>query len=330
MGCSNGWSRNTSHAQRREPWTPGGLRSVRTCPPLPPALDLSRAEARSRLGATLLRRSSVRSSRQTRGGSRGLPPAPTRAGHPRAGSREQRGAGSFDHTRTLRSGLARGESCPRAPSPSGCPGVGRSRRGRAGGSPESLRLAVGSGRPPQRGPPRVGRVGLRESVPLPGVASPPLSRAGEEADGSFKRCHENTCRVTGWRRWATPKRRLLIASAILASGGVVIALLVIPIPHTFSAQGITVGDATFLPCFSIHFPKGAIVTFHWTAPSSTNLGIYTCAPGSEQSVYQASGTSGSGTFTADGGQYAFGQGCLSACGPNSIVRGSYSGAVLSM
>lgn len=160
------------------------------------------------------------------------------------------------------------------------------------------------------------RVGLlSHGDPVMSGLPPSIDEPDSHRDGSSKRRRE----------W------LLHLCVLVVIVAVITALLSIPVPQTFSLQGVTVGDLTLIPCSNIHPSQGTVVSFHWSAPSPTNFGVYACTESSNVAIYTGNGTSGSGTFTANGGLYAFGQGCnVLLCGPNANVTGSYTGPLLAL
>ena len=109
-----------------------------------------------------------------------------------------------------------------------------------------------------------------------------------------------------------------------------------PAPQTFAFQGAYIPDLwtcpTYVPAvgvfgltaFGIALPEGALVSYHWAASASTEFLIQPCS--GNDSAYAENGTSGSGTFIAQGGIYVFGDGCPGPgpC-PNVDVWGYFVG-----
>lgn len=129
------------------------------------------------------------------------------------------------------------------------------------------------------------------------------------------------------RRW------LVVVGAVAVVACVAFALFAYSTEHTFSLEGGSVGDLERPTCDILRFPAGATVYFHWSAHATTTLGVETCSDSSQmgfsgQTVYSGSGTSGSGSFTANGGLYWFGHGCPVECGPPAYVNGTYWGPLV--
>jgi hypothetical protein len=122
------------------------------------------------------------------------------------------------------------------------------------------------------------------------------------------------------------RRRLVpLIVAVVVFVAVVLTLFVVPVSHSFSLRNQTFGDLS--PCSGITFPKGAHVTGSWIAPSATQFYVVTC---SFETVYSATGISGSFEFIADGSTYSFGtyNGPIPPSNaPSANVTGTYTSPI---
>jgi len=107
-----------------------------------------------------------------------------------------------------------------------------------------------------------------------------------------------------------------------------LVLVLVPVPQHFTMDGAAIYDLQ-TTCPGIPTTQGTSVTFHWSASGFTYFASVRCSE--NQVVYQANGTSGSGTFVSAGGVYEFGSLCPGPlpCYP-ATVTGSYTGPLLGL
>jgi hypothetical protein len=123
------------------------------------------------------------------------------------------------------------------------------------------------------------------------------------------------------------RRRLVIAGAAGAIAvAVFLVLVLVPVRQNFSMHGVAIYDLQ-TTCPGIYATQGTTVNFQWSAPSHVWFAVVDCAE--NQVVYEANGTSGSGTFVSTGSVYEFGATCPGSipCVP-ADVSGTYTGPIL--
>ncbi len=120
---------------------------------------------------------------------------------------------------------------------------------------------------------------------------------------------------TGSRKRATWVVLLSVGIAAAA----LLALMLVPVPQQFSLRGAAIYDLQ-LSCPGVDTARGATVSFHWSAASSTNFFVVSCSL--NQVVYTGNGSQGSGSFVSAGGVYEFGSGCP---GPGPCYPADVSG-----
>ncbi len=116
------------------------------------------------------------------------------------------------------------------------------------------------------------------------------------------------------------KRKRLIAVIGAGTAAVVVVLIsmtYVPVARHAELHGLVVwADAG--SCSGIETLKGTTVSYHWWAPSNSSFGVWDCA--ANHIVARQNGTSGSGSFVAQGGAYEFGAPCIfvSMCVPINV------------
>lgn len=125
------------------------------------------------------------------------------------------------------------------------------------------------------------------------------------------------------------KRRRILALSIAVGLAVAIFLFLtlMPVPHSFSMNGVAISEA-YRSCTGIGTAQGGAVSFHWSAPSAIVFFVVSCS--ANQVAYEGNGTSGSGTFVSAGGTYMFGASCTEGACVLANVSGSYWAPVLSL
>ncbi|HTS32781.1 MAG TPA: hypothetical protein VMI55_02440 [Thermoplasmata archaeon] len=125
-----------------------------------------------------------------------------------------------------------------------------------------------------------------------------------------------------------PKRSPLTVTMVCVAVAVatLVALVVVPVPQGFTMHDAAIYDLE-TDCPGIYTSPGTVVSFHWSAGSFTYFFVVGC-PANEE-VYDANGTSGSGSFISSGGIYEFGGSCPSSlfCVPAN-VSGTYTGPII--
>lgn len=125
-----------------------------------------------------------------------------------------------------------------------------------------------------------------------------------------------------------PRKRRLFVIGLGAAIAVatLLVLTLVPIPQTFSMHGAAVYDLE-TTCTGIDTTRGTNVNFHWSASGWTYFSVGSCS--SNQLVYEANGTQGSGSFIANGGVYEFGSDCPGSgpCYPADMA-GTFTGPLL--
>jgi zinc ribbon protein len=117
-------------------------------------------------------------------------------------------------------------------------------------------------------------------------------------------------------------RTIVVIVAVVAA--VIIALAVVPIPHSFSAtlnsSGLSDGIQTFT------FPIGAQVSGSWSTTDGGSVTLSIFAPDSLADVYDSDASSGSFSFTATNDSYEFD--AFSLFSETTNVGGSYSSPLI--
>ena len=109
--------------------------------------------------------------------------------------------------------------------------------------------------------------------------------------------------------------------------GVVVAvvvlavLFIVPFPLPFSFTVSNPGSVTSSVCYGVAYARGAAVSFSWSTSDGSRVSL-SVKDQASNTVYTSTAASGSGSFSADGGNYVY---CLYTWSASSVhVQGTAS------
>ena len=124
-----------------------------------------------------------------------------------------------------------------------------------------------------------------------------------------------------------PRRRTALTAGIAVgvAAGVVAALVLLPVPQSFSIHDAAIYDPNVV-CAGIDTSPGAVVHFRRTAASPHN--IFVVSSSAQDVADEGNGTDGSGSFVSVGGVYQFGAACPEGPCITADVTGTFTAPVL--
>lgn len=124
------------------------------------------------------------------------------------------------------------------------------------------------------------------------------------------------------------RRVTAIAGGAAAAAVILLVLSFVPVSRSFAFSSEVLGPY-FPQCSGLQIPRGAVVAFHWVAPTAVSVfEVWNCATGTGVYVIDAS-QNGSGSFVSAGGTYAFGAGCLLGVQPLECIPANVTGSYTS-
>lgn len=112
---------------------------------------------------------------------------------------------------------------------------------------------------------------------------------------------------------------------IVIAVGVVIVLFLVPLPLPFYLNISNPGSVTEATCDSYTFDANAGVSFSWSTTDGATVS-FTVVDSAHTTIYSEDTSSGSGSFTANGGTYQF---CMYDWAADHVgIRGTASQPIL--
>ena len=125
---------------------------------------------------------------------------------------------------------------------------------------------------------------------------------------------------------AWTRRRVWVVVAVVVVGiAVLLALLSVPVSHSFSDEFTTF--RLHLGSVTLSVPVGAVVTATWSTNSSSSV-AFDVVEGNDYPIYQTTGSGGSFSFPATVSSYGFVGLGLSNASQLVTVSGTYTAPLL--